>query len=452
MHITQNKNKFIKLLFAIALPVMIQHFISSTLNFADNIMVTSIHEEAVVATGISNQLFYIFMVVIGGLSSATTILVSQFYGKKDNDNILRTVKTSMYSAVTLGILFYFIISNLKLPIIHLFTDDNLVISETIKYLSIMSASFLLVPITSVLASAARAKTNTKTPTIASVIALLTNTMLNYLLIFGNYGFPKLEIEGAAIATVMARIIELLILIILLNKSSSGLHVFNIFKSKASSLLINKILKLGSPLIVANGVWVIGSTYHIAVYTKLGTETATAIHITNTIQNMLMIIFIGLGVASSVLIGRSIGANKNSEAISISSNTITLTIFSGLILGILLLMSYPIILNAYNINILTRKYTEQILIVTSILITLRMFNHILFSGIITGGGDAKFSMILNLIMTPLVSIPTIYIAAFIFKLPIHLIVALTSIEEIIKAYIAYSRFKSNKWIHNLVHEH
>ncbi len=444
-----NDKHFFKTMLSIALPITLQNFISSSLNMVDTVMVGELGEIQIAAVGLANQLFFIFSLILFGINSETSIFISQFWGKRDIPNIRRVMGLALLSGGLISILFTMIALIIPETVLHAFTSDINVISSGTGYLRIVSLSYLITAISFSYSFACRSIGHAKLPMVVSAVSLGTNTILNYLLIFGKFGFPHMGVSGAALATLIARIVEVVLLLgVIYNKKyvlASRLEEM----FKLSRDFVVRFFKTTTPVILNESFWSLGMTMYSAAYARIGTSAVAAVQIANTVQNLFMVIFFGLGNACAVMIGNKIGANKNETAVEYAKKISVLGSFLGIFMGVLLILSSRSILKLFNVSSSVSEDAIKILFIIALIMAVKVFNILLVVGILRSGGDTRYSMFLEMGSVWLVGVPLAFLGALYFKLPIYMVVALVSLEEIVKATVGIPRVVSKKWVKNVI---
>lgn len=446
-----NKNKnFIKDLLNISIPIIIQNFISSSLNLIDNFMIGNLGDTAIAAVGLSNQFFFLYVLILFGVNSGTGIFVSQFLGKKDIKNIKKVLGISIIIGSIVS--FVFMLLGLGFPnkIIKFFVKDNYVIDLGSKYLRIAVISYIFTAISFSYSFASRSIGKAKIPMITSIIALAINTSLNYILIFGKLGLPNLGVKGAAIATLISRIVELILLLVLIYKNNDVLNARIKEMIGFNYEFLKKYFKTTYPVIINEGLWALGMTMYMKAYGMIGTEAVTSVQISNTIQSIFMVVTFGVGNACGVMIGSSIGAEEYDVSFDYSKKFSIISSTLGFILGMLLIMFSPFIVKFYNITDEVYFNTLNIIKIMGLFMAIKMFNATLIIGILRGGGDTKYSMFLEITGVWLIGVPLAFIGAK-FKLPINIVILLVYTEEIFKCIIGTKRIISKKWMKNVIRD-
>jgi putative MATE family efflux protein len=433
----------------IAFPIALQNLIMSFLNMIDTVMIGKLGEIEIAAVGLANQFFFLFILIVFGVNSGASIFISQFWGKKDVVNIRKVLGISLLLGGLVSLVFAGTAFFLSKEILRIFSKDIQVIALGSDYLSIVCLSYLPTACSFAYSFSLRSIGKANTPMVVSSISLIANTILNYLFIFGNLGFPAMGVKGAAWATLIARVLELIIFVgvVYYRKEALAAKINEIFNISMDFLW--KFLNTTIPVILNETFWALGTVMYIIAYARISTEAIASVQIANTIQHVFMIVAFGLGNACAIMIGNKIGANEKLQAIAYAKKFVVLSIAVGMILGILLFISIPFILNLFNVSSIVYENTVKVLTVLSFFLSLRVLNGVIIIGILRGGGDTKFSLVLDVGSVWLVGVPLAFLGAHVWKFPVYWVVALVSIEEMVKLIFGLWRVRSKKWVSNVI---
>lgn len=443
--------QFFKTLLAISIPIALQNLISSSLNLVDTVMIGKVGEIEIAAVGLANQFFFIFILLLFGINSGASIFISQFWGKKDVGNIRRVLGIALVFGGIVSIVFAGFALFTPQMVLKFFTKDIETITLGSSYLTIVALSYSATAISFSYSFGARSIGEAKLPMVISSISLIINTILNYLFIFGTNTIPPMGVKGAALATLLSRIIEMILLLWIIYSKEHPLAGKLKEMLNLSQSFLKNFFKTASPVILNEGFWSLGMTMYLAAYARISTEAVAAVHISNTVQNLFMVIAFGIANACTVMIGNEIGASQPEKAISYAKKFSILGVFIGLFIGVTLFLSTPFVVSFFNISETVRYSANRILMVFSLVMSAKVFNTILIVGILRGGGDTKFSLFLEMGSVWLIGVPLAFFGALVLKLPVYWVVALVSLEEIIKAIIGIPRVISNKWVRNIIEE-
>lgn len=441
--------KFLKTLWVLALPIAIQNFIMSSLNLVDNIMIGSLGEGAIAAVGLANQYFFIFMLCLSGVNAGASVFMSQYWGKKEERKIKSVLGLDLTIGFVTSIIFALGAFLFPTAIMRIFSTDLEVITLGTSYLKIAAISYLVTNVTMAYSSVLRSSEQPAIPMYASLIGVLVNAFLNWVFIFGNLGAKPMGVVGAALATTIARFIEMFFILsmIYLRKNKMAAS----FKEMMSfDLEFTKIyFKTSWSVIVNEIVWSLGMTAYSIAYARIGTNAVASMQIATTIGNMFMVVFIGIAIAASIMIGNQIGAGEEKLAESYANKIGIISPFVGLVFGFLLWTLAPILVKPFNIEAKTVLSTITVLRIMAVFCPIRVYNLVMIVGIFRGGGDTTYSMLVQAGTIWLYSVPISFIAAIIFKLPITTVYFLICTEEFIKIFFEIKRLKSGKWIRNVI---
>lgn len=451
---TSFRNKdFYKVMIAIALPIILQNLIASSVNMLDTLMITSLGNESLAAVGLANQVFFFYSVTIFGVATGSSIFISQFWGKNDRDNIGRIMGLSLTLTCFLGVLFTLAALIAPESIMNIFSSDSEVIRLGVDYLRIVSLSYVITGVSFTYAVASRSIGEAKMPMVASMLSFATNALFNYLLIFGKFGFPQLGIKGAAYGTLIARVLEIILILYSIYSSKENPLAHSISSMTSwSKDFVKKYFKTAYPVILNEAFWSLGTVLYSLAYAKIGTDAAAAIQILNTVQNIFLVMARGLANACTVMVGNKIGADKEAEAVEYANSFMILSVGVGLVLGAALFLTTDgILLFFRNITPELHAASKKLLIVLAFFLSLKSFNGTLIVGVLRGGGDTKFSMVLEMGSVWLVGVPLAFLGALVFKLPVYYVFILVNMEEVVKAAIGLPRITSKKWVTNVIRD-
>jgi len=435
-------------LLTIATPIILQNFLSSALNFLDVFMVGQLGETEVAAVGIGNQIFFLFLMFIFSVASATAIFTAQYWGKKDLKSIHSHLGIGITFALAISAVFTLVTLLFPDALIRLYNNDPLVIELGAQYLRIIAFSLIMTSISIVYGTILRSTENVKFPMVTGLIGLLLNTGLNYLLIFGKFGFPELKVQGAAIATVIARSVEftLILSFTYIRKYSLAASLKNIFNF--SKDMVKKYIKIWLPVTGQSAGWALGYNMYSIIYGHISTGAFAAYNIACSVERLSLMLFSGLGSACAIMVGNRIGAGEEHKARDYSKNFLSIAVVFSILIAAVLIAVRKYIVNFYNLSEQSNIYLYYLLLVMALIMLARVMNITFQMGVLKAGGDTLFSMIIEIGAIWLIGVPLAAIAAFIWKLPIHYVMAIAATEELVKMVAAYYRFFSNKWIHNL----
>ena len=441
--------EFFTTLVRIATPIAIQNLIASSLNMVDTVMVGQLGETQIAAVGLANQYFFLLNLLLFGVSGGASIFTAQYWGKKDIKNIRRVLGLSLISGVFAS--FIFTLGALFAPeyVLRIFSKDTMVIELGAQYLRIVGFSYVITAITFSYAFSLRSTEDAKLPMYVSALALSINTVFNYLLIFGKFGFPALGVRGAAIATVLSRVVEVITLLVVTYKGQYVPAAKIKEMLDLSKDFIKRFYKTTIPVILNESIWSLGVTMYAIVYARMGTGVIASINIASTIERVAFVLFSGMGNACAVMLGNRIGANDEDRAFDYAKRFAILGPSIGVLIGTLLIISSPWVLSIFHVSYDVREATQKILMIMSFATPLRVFNLINIVGILRSGGDTKYSLFIDTFGVWFIAAPLAFLGGLVWKLPIQWVYSLVIFEELFKFTFGVKRLISKKWLHNLV---
>ncbi len=443
-----NDRHFYKQMIRIALPVTAQNLVMASLNLVDNIMIGGLGEAAIAGVGLANQYYFLLNLLLFGIVSGSSIFTAQFWGTKDIKSIRKVLGISIITGGMSALLFT--IAGLMFPdeILGIFSKDPAVIQIGSEYLIIALFSYVITAVTFAYSFSLRSMGDVKTPLVVSVIALGINTALNYLLINGYLGFPRLGVAGAAIATVIARVIELILLLWIIYRNKNALAASIREMIDLSSSFVKQFFKVSVPVILNESMWALGMTMYAIVYARMGTEVIASSNIAGTIERIMWVIFFGFGNACAVMLGNKLGSGDYEQVYTDAKRFAIIAPAVAVIIGILVILATPWLLSPYKVSPLVLDYASKNLLVLCIFLSFKIFNYMNVVGILRSGGDTTFCLMLDMGGVWLIGVPLVFLGGIVWELPIYYVYVLLHVEEVVKLIIGIPRLVSKKWINNL----
>ena len=450
---------FYKSVLTLLIPMVIQQFITSFVSMLDNIMVGSLGTEAISAASIANSVLMVHMLAIFGGMSGASIYGAQFYGKGDMDGMRNTFRFKLYfgvlcsaAAIAVYLLFGsgFILSFLQ-------GDSNggdLALAHTLGngYLRIMLWGLIPFALAQVYTGTLRESGETRAPMVAGIIAILTNLFLNWVLIYGHLGAPALGVEGAAIATVISRYVELLVVVVHSHRHTDRyLYLVDVYKGfRVPGKLVWKISRTAAPLLINEILWSLGMTFITNFYSSRGLNAVAALNINGTAFNLFCVIMFAMGSAVSIMVGQRLGAGEMEEARDVDRKLIFLTEVIHIIMGILLMLVAPLIPRLYNVSDEVRELTRQLIMVVAVTLPVHSFAHVAYFTI-RSGGRTVITFLFDALYTWAVSVVLAFCLTRFTDLPIIHIYFVVMSADIIKVIIGLLMIRSGFWVRNVVND-
>lgn len=453
MSIMVKDRSFYKRLAFLAIPLALQNIITFGVGFADNLMVGSLGDLALSGVFLSNQVQNILHMLTTGLGSAMIVLAAQYWGKKDVTNTKNVVGIALKISVAVGLLCFALVMIMPEKILGLFTNDQAVIAEGLKYIKIVCFSYFFFCVTNMLLASMRCVQSVKIGLAVSITTFVVNVFLNWVLIFGNLGAPKMGVAGAAAATLTARIMECIVAFVYVRfiDKKLVLRFKEIIHTNVN--LLKDFFHYGLPVMLGDVLWGIGTATQVAILGRLGSEVIAANTIANNIFQMLGVMVYGTANASSVIIGQTVGSGDYDRVKQYTKTLQVIFLCVGALSGLLLFLCKDLILSLgfQNITPEARQYAIQFITVLSITIVGTAYQMSALTGIVRAGGATHFVLINDLIFVWLVVIPSALLAAFVFHFPPVVVFACLKCDQILKCAVAVVKVNRFNWIKKLTRE-
>lgn len=448
---------FYSMVLALAVPVMIQNGITNFVGLLDNIMVGQVGTEQMSGVAIANQLVFVFnLCVFGGVSGAG-IFGAQFFGKGDSDGVRDILRIKLWLALVLSVAAGVVFTFWSEPLISLFLHEGSEsgdLAATLlygkQYLSLMR--LLLVPFALVqaYASTLRETGETKLPMQAGVVAVLVNLVFNYLLIYGKLGFPVLGVRGAAIATILSRIVEAGIVIAWTHRNRErNPFAVGLYRTlRVPSALLGQVAVKGSPLLVNEALWSMAMTTLAQCYSLRGLAVVAAVNITSTITNLFNIVFMSLGSSIGIIVGNLLGAGRMREARDADNKLIAFSVASCLLVGAIMAVVAPLFPRLYNTTAEVRRLAESMILISAAIMPFHAFTHATYFTL-RSGGKTLVTFLFDSVFVWAVNVPIAFVLSRFTGLPILPLFAVCQSIEILKSFIGYFFVRSDVWMQNIV---
>jgi putative MATE family efflux protein len=440
---------FLREMLIIAVPIALQQFFNASLNLIDVIMVGQLGEASIAGVGLSNQVFFVFILLLFGLTSGMAIFTAQFWGKQEMEPIRKVLGMSILTASVIALIFTVAATMFPHAVLGLFTEDANVIGIGSSYLGIVGFSYIAVAIATAYISVLRSIQRVVITVVATISAITVKTIVGYILIFGHFGLPALGVRGAAIGTVSGWTLELILLLIFVYAQKTPLAANPLTFLKFDLPLFQRVLRTALPAVANELFWSVGIATYNGIYAHIGTEAIAAINVNATIEELGFVVFMGLGNACAVMVGNRIGAGKKDEAYATVRNIVSLSVISAWVIGLVVFLVRDIVIKWYNLSPEGIFNVRMLMLMMACVLWVRMFNFITFIGALRAGGDTLFALLMEICSIWLIGVPAAYIGAFVLKLPVYYVYLMVGLEELAKAAVSLWRFRSRKWIHDLV---
>lgn len=439
------QKSFYKKVAVIAAPIALQQLVISSLNMVDVFMISSLSNESIAGVGGANKLYFMFNLFLFGMSSGSAILTAQYWGAKDYKSIKQVYGITLTFGMVISLIFGVLALLVPEWVMHFFSGDTGVIREGAAYLRWVGFSYFFNAVSFATVFTLRSTKEVKLPLLVSIVAIGLNTILNWVLIFGHFGLPALGVVGAAIATLLSRVLEMLILLIMCNRrklAPSG-RLSEIFSYPLE--LVKKYIVIAGPAVVNEVVWSSGVTMYAVVFGKMGTEVMSAMTIYQTIDQMAFVLIIGLSNSAAIILGNTLGKGDLTKAYQEAIEFIKLGVAIALFLAVLVVLLAEVTVGLFPLTPTVHLYVVRSLYVMAAALLPRTLNTITVVGILRSGGDTFFTALIDGLGVWVVAVPLAFITGLYFKWDIWFVVAAISMEEVVKVTLTLWRTFSKKWM-------
>lgn len=442
----QNK-KFLKTVCNLAVPVALQSMLQASFSIVDQIMIGQLGSVAVAGVGLAGKFSSIYSVLVSAIGAVAGIMISQYMGQENKKEIRRSFLVNFLLAIGIAVIFTVICMVFPKQIMGLYTAETDTQNVAGQYLFLIAGTFLMLAGTTMFSTMFRCMEKATLPLVASIVAACMNTGLNYLLIFGKIGFPKMGVKGAAIATVVSQAVNLLILLVLFVRYKNCLTDGD-KSEEAGAFHWKQYGKMLLPVLVCELVWSLGENVYAVIYGQLGTDACAAMTLINPIQSLMIGALCGLSQAASVIVGKKLGNQEFDEAYAASKKLLMYGFAGSVVLSVVIVMTSAFYVNIYQVEEPVKLLTQQILFAYAIVAPFKVQNMILGGGIIRSGGKTKYVMMIDMIGTWMFGVPLGVWAAFILNLSIPYVYFILSLEECVRFAISLVVLRKKKWMHSL----
>lgn len=443
----KQKNNFLKTVCNLAIPVALQSMLQASFSIIDQIMIGQLGSVNIAGVGFAGKFSSIYSVVVSAIGAVAGIMISQYMGQQNKKEIRRSFYLNLILAIGLAVIFTLICAIFPYFIMGAYTKDELTKIVSGDYLRIISATFLPIAGATLLSTMFRCMEKAQFPLFASIASAILNTGLNYVLIFGKFGFAPMGVEGAAIATLISQYANFLIMLVMIIKYRDYIK-----KSPNNEKLppINwpQYLKILMPILICEFAWSLGENVYAGIYGHIGTASSAAMTLINPIQGLMIGALCGLSQAAGVIIGKKLGSKDYDEAYISSKKLIVYGFVGSIILSVVIILTRYFYVEIYQVEANVKQLTIQILMAYALIAPFKVANMILGGGIIRSGGKTQYVMIIDFIGTWGFGVPLGLLAAFVFKLSIPYVYFILSLEECIRFGISLIIFRRKKWMHSL----
>ncbi len=445
--LTKDKN-FYQSFLSLIWVLILQNLVTFGVNLADNIMLGGYSQTALAGAATVNQIQFFLQQLIFGVGEGLVVLSSQYWGQKRLQPVKSLTNTALLFGLIFGLILTFLVSFFPDEVLSLFTNDSSIIQEGKNYLHILRYTYLIFAITNILLSALRSVETVKIAFYLSMVTLVTNITLNYILIYGNFGAPRLGIRGAATGTLIARILELIIVVWYLRFKDRKLQFRLSNLTSLDKRLTLDFIKVSLPVVMTYGLWGLAVATQNAILGHLDSNAIAANSVASTFFQVLKVVSISAASATSVVIAKAVGSGDLQKIKEYTKTLQVIFLVIGIFTSIALFFIRTPLLTFYTLTPEALAMTHQFILILCVTCIGTAYQMPVLAGIVRGGGDTRFTLYNDLICIWVIMIPLSFLAAFYWKLSPVIVVALLNSDQIFKCLVAVIKVNSYTWIKHL----
>lgn len=445
---TKDRN-FYRSFAVLCLTLMLEQAVILSVNLADNIMLGRYSESALSGVAAVNQIQFVLQQIVFGVSNGMIVLGSQYWGQKRTGEIRMLSSIAMRAALGVAIALFIAVSLFPEQTLRLFTRDAAIVAEGVAYLKIIRFTYLFFAASSILLGTMRVVESVQIALRVSLLSLVLNCSINYVLIYGRFGAPEMGVRGAAIGTLAARIVELFVFAWYVFVRDRRVSMQPSDFLSADREMARDFFRVASPVILTQTLWGLANALQTVILGHMSAVAIAAQSISSNVFLLLKVASVGASSAAAILIGKAIGEGKDLSVLKEYTRTLqALFVAIGLVLGAALMIIRVPLLRVYNISDETRALANAYMIIQSVVLVTMSYQMPTNGGIIRGGGDTRFVMILDLISIWGIVLPFSCLAAFVWRLSPIIVIILLNSDQVFKCVPAFIRVNSYKWIKRL----
>lgn len=442
---------FYRTVIALVVPMALQNLINVGVTAADVIMLGAVGEDALSGASLAGQVQYIMTLFLFGLTSGATVLTAQYWGKGDKDAIEKILGIAVKTAVFVTALFT--AAALVVPglLLRIFTGDPVVIAEGIKYLRIVAFTYIMIGITQAYLYIMRSVERVIVATVVYLLSLICNIIMNSIFIFGLFGLPAMGISGAALGTLCARILEVVLVAGYARFFNKDIKLRLRYVLHTDKVLFGDFMKYALPVVINEVMWGLGTAANTAILGHMGSPVVAANSVAQVARQLATVVSFGLSSAAAIYLGKTIGEKRMEHARAYAKRFIGLSLIMGVLGGAVILIASPVASAFLSLSAEAKDYLRIMFFVMSYFVVGQAFNTTMVVGIFRSGGDTRFGLILDVSTMWCCSILLGFLAAFVFKLSVPVVYMILMSDEIIKIPITFWRYRSCKWLRDVTRD-
>ncbi len=441
---------FNKKLLSLVLPIAFGQFMLAVVSASDAVMLNFISQDKMSAVSLATQITFVENLFLAAMTIGLSMLASQYWGKKDKAAVERIFAYVMKITAAVSFVFFAAAQLFPTFLMMLLTNEPILIKGGAEYLRLVAPSYLLTGISQICLCVLKNSDKAKTASLISSICMLGDMLMNLVLIVGLFGFPRLEIAGAAISTTIARAVEVLWCVIEVSKKDRiKLRLNNILHT--DKILRRDFWKYTTSVLLNEIVWGIGFTMLSVIMGHLGSNAVAANSIANIVKNLVCCLCLGLGSGGGIIIGNELGSGELAKAKVYGTKLCIISVLCGILSGIMLLVLTPLVLSVTNLNATATEYLKWMLVICSYYMIGKSINCTTVAGIFCAGGDSKFGFICDTVVMWCIIVPIGLISAFVLKLSVITVYFILNLDEFLKLPAVYINYRKYKWVNDLTNK-
>lgn len=440
--------EFLRLLAVIALPIAAQNLITFAIQMMDTIMLGAVGQTQLTAASLANQPFFVFTILTFGLASGASVLNAQYWGKGEVEPIRLVTALVLKVAFAFSLVLSVLILLFPEQVMRIYTPEEAVIREGVKYLRIIVFTYVIYGVTATYISTLRSIASIRIAVVVYLTSLCVNVFLNWVLIFGNLGAPAMGIEGAALATLIARLTEFVITLTYAFFIDKKLKIRPRHFLKNDWALTRDYFRHGLPVVFNELLWSVGVSVQSMILGRLGEAVVSASQIASVVQQFATVFVFGIANAAAVIIGNAVGEGNIEKAGQRADWLKVVSLVVGVFSAGMILLIRPLAVSFYNVPDTTKELAGGMVAIQAVIVFFVSITAVGIVGILRGGGDPRFALCTDLCTLWLVALPAGLLTAFVFRLPVLLVYAAIKLDEPVKVAVIFWRLRNRNWIKNV----
>lgn len=446
-----NWKGFYRSVFALVFPMAIQNLINVGVTATDVFMLGRVGEKVLSGSSLAGQIQFIMMLVFFGITAGATVLTAQYWGKRDTATIEKILGMGLSGGIVIAAAFTVLALLIPERLVGIFTSDAEVIFEGAKYLRIVGLSYVFMAVTQVYLNIMRSIERVVVATVVYFVSLLVNIVINAVLIFGLFGAPRLEIAGAAIGTLCARITETVMVLLYARYKNKIVKIRVRNMIRIDRLLLSDYIRYAMPVIINELMWGFGTSANTAIIGHLGSEAVAANSVAQVARQLAQVVVFGISNATAIWLGKTLGERKPEHARAYARKFAVLSLILGILGGVFILLLGPVVSSVLTLSAVSRRYLGFMFFVMSYFVVGQAFNTTMVCGVFRSGGDTKFGLVMDVATMWGCSILLGAVAAFYFHASVPVVYVILMSDEIIKMPICWWRYRKYKWLRDVTRD-